>query len=74
MSTSFYVLETRVEHAHTCDICRKGMNEGYLHEQSGGTYCSKGCLTEEFTEKAIARFGLGEIFWTEWHDEVEGSG
>lgn len=73
MSTSFYVYETKIEHARTCEVCTKGMSEGFLHETSGGTYCSKACLGEVFSEKAIARYGLGEIFWTDWYYEVEGA-
>lgn len=67
---SFYVYETKVEHARICDECGEGMNEGYLRELENDTYCSIACLDNAFD--LASRDELlteGTLFWTDWHDE-----
>lgn len=72
MSTSFYVYETKVEYARTCDICRKGINQGYLHEHSGSTFCTGRCASEVFGVKSLIKMMKDEeLFWTDWYYEVE---
>lgn len=72
MPTSFYVLETRVEHVRTCHVCEKGMNQGYLHEQSGSTFCTGKCAAEVFGVKPLIKMMKDEeLFWTEWYDDLE---
>lgn len=62
-----------LEHVRTCECCDRGMNEGYLHEEVGATYCSTDCLLKVF-EMVVAKSLLDEkeIFYTNWYDEVEG--
>lgn len=75
MSTSFYVYETQYKHARRCDQCSGGMNEGYLYEEAALTYCSTECVSEANQHQQIVineLIGSGRMFWTSWHDEVEG--
>lgn len=61
-----------LEHVRTCQYCGRGMNEGYLYEESGATYCSETCLLKIFemvTAKAL--LDGGKIFHTTWYGEVE---
>jgi len=52
------------------------MDEGYLHEESGSTYCRLKCALDDSGDPDGFANDLetGELFWTTWHDEVEGSG
>lgn len=54
----------------TCTECGWEMDEGYLHEDSGSTYCQTFCLNQAFTEKELGAMSIDELFWTDWHDEV----
>lgn len=73
MSTSFYVYEKPFKYARTCEYCKRGMNEGYLHEDTSMTFCMVYCAIRIFGQDAAASGLLrGEIFWTDWHDEAEG--
>lgn len=75
MTESFYVYETKVKHARTCEVCGGGMNDGYLHEETSITYCSTYCVTRQISvNEFLQALKDEELFWTTWHDEVEGSG
>ena len=71
---SFYVYETlaKPKAPRTCTACGQGMGEGYLHEESGSTYCKITCLDTAFTKKEQEAMYIHELFWRDWHDEVEG--
>lgn len=53
-----------------CKGCGWKMDEGYLHEASGETYCSKICLDKLFKQEDQDAMTIDELFWTTWHDEV----
>lgn len=72
MITSFYVFEKDYENPRNCDVCSKGMAEGYLNEENPTAYCSTDCLSKAYGKKAAAsmiREGLA--FYTEWYDEIK---
>lgn len=56
----------------TCTECGWEMSEGYYHEDSGSTYCTTDCLNKAFTQKEQSAMSIDELFWTDWHYEVEG--
>lgn len=78
---SFYVYETQTipnepqanadESARTCIKCGWGMDEGFLHELSGSTYCSVACLDNDISLAQQEGMTLDDLFWTDWHDEME---
>ncbi|WP_342538482.1 hypothetical protein MKY15_20780 [Sporosarcina sp. FSL K6-1540] len=71
---SFYVYETQTipnESARTCIKCGWGMDEGFLHEPSGSTYCSVACLDNDISLAQQEEMTLDDLFWTDWHNEVE---
>lgn len=72
MSASFYVYETKYRNPRKCEICGIGMAKGYLHEETSTTFCSHYCASRQLGGEDIEEMlSTGEIFWTEWHDEVE---
>lgn len=82
MMESFYVYETQTipnelqtnvdESARTCTSCGDCMDEGYLHEPSGSTYCCVACLDNDISVAEQLDMTTDDLFWTSWHDEVEG--
>lgn len=72
MTRSFYIYETQHnESARKCKSCGRGMDEGYLHEESGNTYCTRDCLDKRLTQTEQDAMTIDELFWTDWHDELE---
>lgn len=67
---SFYIYEKRKSPSRTCTECGWATDEGYLHEDSGNTYCTTDCLNKAFTQEEQDVLSLDELFWTEWHDEM----
>lgn len=66
---SFYVWETRFKHARNCDFCSNGINDGYLHEETGLTFCSFYCSTKHFGQADAIKLKIsGNMFWTEWEE------
>lgn len=55
-------------HARQCDVCKVGMNEGYLLETSGDCFCSSDCAAKDLPEMDEL-LDDGTLFWTEWHYE-----
>lgn len=56
-------------------MCGKGMNDGYLYEAIDYAYfCSSDCLNEAIPSELTKEYLFAEdyLFWTDWHDEVEG--
>lgn len=61
-----------------CEFCGRGMNEGYLVDNSL-TYCSERCarmdLSDAKFEELMARLEADEdfdgIYWTEWEEDDE---
>lgn len=51
-----------------CKGCGWKMDEGYLHESSGETYCSKKCLDKLFTQEELDAMTIDELFHTTWYD------
>lgn len=72
MITSFYVYETHFQNPRSCDVCGKGMAEGYLHEETSNAFCSTACIAQMHGIKGTAEMiKNGTLFYTEWYDEVE---
>ncbi|BAQ11335.1 hypothetical protein OXB_2864 [Bacillus sp. OxB-1] len=53
----------------TCSQCGWEMSEGFLHEDSGNTYCTTDCLNKEFSAVEREAMSVDELFWTDWHYE-----
>ncbi|WP_432352691.1 hypothetical protein [Sporosarcina sp. A2] len=56
-------------HARQCDVCKAGMNEGYLLETSGDCYCSSDCTAKDLPEMDEL-LQDGTLFWTDWYYEI----
>lgn len=68
---SFYIYETHQEkHARTCGTCKRGMDQGYLFEETGETFCDALCASRGL-RGSLKLVHEGRLFWTDWHDEVE---
>lgn len=57
----------------TCTTCNELMDEGYLAEEIGETYCSKECLfVDGYTpEQYDLDYAEGSIFYTEWEEDED---
>ncbi|GKV70250.1 hypothetical protein NCCP2716_27480 [Sporosarcina sp. NCCP-2716] len=57
----------------TCIVCEKQMDDGFLHEPSGLTFCEEKCVNEKYSREDQEDMIPDELFWTKWHDEAEES-
>lgn len=70
--TSFYIYETQYEHPRTCEVCEKGIDEGYLQEDSGYTFCTTECVIKLYGIKdSVEMTREGSLFYTDWYDDME---
>jgi hypothetical protein len=56
-------------HAHKCDECGAGMNEGFVIEGGIEYYCADECLHKHVTPEEFLELhddGDGDSYWTEW--------
>lgn len=65
------ISKCELDSIRACSVCGALMFEGYLHEGSSVTYCSKECAIkdmgeDEFNEDLVDEDGNGPLFWTAW--------
>lgn len=66
----YFTKEIGTPSARVCTHCNKGMNEGYLLEESSETFCSEKCFQKEHTDDYQNYIRGEEIYWTNWEPEA----
>lgn len=56
-------------HARQCEVCKAGMNEGFVHEVAGVYYCSTDCAAKDLPDMDEL-LDEGTLFWTDWYYEL----
>lgn len=58
-----------------CNVCKTKMEEGYLHEELSGHFCSDECLDATFPGQSVIQTNMSEedledavLYWTAWED------
>lgn len=58
------------DYARVCDICEKGMNEGYVVNNGDEYYCSDTCVQKQYTKQQWNQLYKKDIgYWTTWGDD-----
>ena len=69
-----YVIENGIKYARKCDVCKQGMNNGYVIEGGLEYFCSDQCLHKTYTKNEWAKLCEDENeenYWTQWEDEED---
>ena len=54
-----------------CATCHEEMDEGWLVQASGQTYCSNSCGKEEYGNAWTYMLRDDDAFWTTWYNEED---
>ena len=60
-------MNTQYYYPRTCQVCDKGMEEGYMVYDSY-TVCSEQCLIDGGYVENCKTIDEDQIFWTDWYD------
>lgn len=58
-------------YARKCDVCSRGMNEGYVVNNGDEYYCSDTCLHKKYDKKEWSQMynsEEGSSYWTQWDE------
>lgn len=58
------------DYARVCDMCQRGMNEGYVVSNGDEYYCSDTCVQKNYTTQQWNQLYHKDIgYWTTWGEE-----
>ena len=60
-------MNTQYYYPRTCEVCNKGMEDGYMVYDSY-TVCSEQCLIDGGYVENCKTIDEDQIFWTDWYD------